>query len=435
MNVLPLREIPHRIIPRLEESLDDCSHLFATFRESLQQRGCIGIAALYLAYAQFPNDAITRAIALFIRIMEKKLSGKIAGGYQAGTGEFFLLLVPQEGYNERLFQRDMEIIRQELRRHCALPPLARRIVPLGADGDVTLAVEGVFLANRAGETVDNALFRAFQELFGSSSSSARLKNSEQTELEEIITGEMIAPVYQPIFSLQSREIHGYEALSRVSRPGAAASPEELFTRAARYNLAYHLDMLCRRKALTRARILNLTGKLFINVCPGVLLASEHEPGITAALLERLEIDRARIVFELTERTLIDDYALFHRALAHYRDQGYSIAIDDLGSGYAGLKMLAELEPEYVKLARFLVAGVDTSSTRQSLVEALVNFCAKIGATVIAEGIERQEELAFLASAGVQLGQGYLLARPSPLAYRRTNGDDSLQTFCPAATKT
>jgi EAL domain-containing protein (putative c-di-GMP-specific phosphodiesterase class I) len=413
MSVIPLREIPQRLIPRIEESLDDCGYLFTTFRENLQQRGCIGIVALYLAYAQFPNDAITRSVALFIRIMEKKLAGKISGGYQAGAGEFFLLLVPQGEYNERLFQRDMEIIRQELRRHFALPPLARRIVPLGGDGDVTLGIEGVFLANRVGETVDNALFRAFQELFGSSSSPLRHKSLEQAELEEIITGGMIASVFQPIFSLQDSGIYGYEALSRVSSPGAVG-PEELFARAGRYGLAYHLDMLCRRKALTRARILGLTGKLFINVCPTVLLAKEHEPGITAALLEGLQIERARIVFELTEQTLINDYALFHRALSHYRDQGYSIAIDDLGSGYAGLKMLAELEPEYVKLARFLVAGIDTSTTRQLLVEALVNFCAKIGATVIAEGIERREELEFLVSAGVHLGQGYLLAKPSPL---------------------
>jgi EAL domain-containing protein (putative c-di-GMP-specific phosphodiesterase class I) len=107
-----------------------------------------------------------------------------------------------------------------------------------------------------------------------------------------------------------------------------------------------------------------------------------------------------------------------RAVAHYREQGYSIAIDDLGSGYAGLKMLAELEPDYVKLARFLISGIDTSCTKQALVEALVTFCGRIGAKVIAEGIERPEELAYLSFAGVAFGQGYLLAKPAALPFRK-----------------
>lgn len=99
-------------------------------------------------------------------------------------------------------------------------------------------------------------------------------------------------------------------------------------------------------------------------------------------------------------------------VAHYREQGYSIAIDDLGSGYAGLQILARLEPEYVKLSRFLIASIEISPTRQALVESLVMFCNRTGARVIAEGIERQEELAYLRALGIHFGQGYLLAKPS-----------------------
>ncbi|WP_054698223.1 EAL domain-containing protein [Geotalea toluenoxydans] len=171
-------------------------------------------------------------------------------------------------------------------------------------------------------------------------------------------------------------------------------------------------MLCRRNALIRSKELGISERLFLNVCPSLLQANDHERGVTAALLEELGIERSNITFELTERTLIEDYGLFNRVLSYYREQGYSIAIDDLGSGYAGLKMLAQLEPEYVKLARFLVSDIDTSATRQALVEALVTFCGKIGAKVIAEGIERKEELDLLTQMGVSFGQGYLLARPS-----------------------
>jgi EAL domain-containing protein (putative c-di-GMP-specific phosphodiesterase class I) len=420
MHVTPIhllsQQSRHPLIPRLEESMDDCGYLFSKFKESLKNTGNAGIVAIHFAHALFPPDAITKSVALFLRIVGKKLAGRIEGGYQAGEGEFFLLLVPAGNYDEETFQHDMAAIRQELRRHCTLPHLARRIVPLDGRSEVELHVEGVFLEFRAGENADNALFRAFQELFGSSSVPVYRKTAEQAEIEAIIAGEQITPVYQPIFSIPTGEIYGYEALSRVSSPGRYTNPEELFAQAAKFGLAYPLEMLCRRKALSTARALELTGRLFLNVCPIIFQTSEHERGVTAALLDGLQIERSRITFELTERTIIEDYELFRRALAHYREQGYSIAIDDLGSGYAGLKMLARLEPEYVKLSRFLISSIDTSATKQALVEALVTFCGKIGATVIAEGIERREELAFLAAAGVAKGQGYLLGKPSPTPF-------------------
>lgn len=258
----------------------------------------------------------------------------------------------------------------------------------------------------------NALFHGFQELFSVSSHPVRLKSAAELELEKIINRELITPVFQPIFSLSDGAIYGHEALTRVSRTGSIATPDELFAHAREFGLTVPLERLCRKKSLVRAKELEIPGRIFINVCPAILQAGDHERGHTASLLDELGIQRSRIVFELTERTLIEDFALFNRTLSHYRKQGYSIAIDDLGSGYSGLKMLAQLEPDYVKLASFLTAGIDSSATRQALVESLASFCGKIGATVVAEGIERDEELAYLISAGVDLGQGYLLGKPS-----------------------
>ena len=412
--------VPQRLVPRIEESLVNCGYLFNKFKEHLKSRNQVGIAAIHFAHGRFPEDTVSRSVALFMRIVGKKLAGRIEGGYQANGGEFFLLLVPAGPYSEQLFQQDMEIIRTELKRHVRLPPLARRILHPADQREVVLRVEGVFLTDRPGEHADNALFRAFQELFGASCVSHGHQAAEQAELEEIIDGETITPVFQPIFSLQGNDIHGYEALSRISRGGTFTSPEDMFAVAERYGFTYTLEMLCRKKALQGAKSRGIPGRIFLNICPAILQAGSHERGVTAALLEELQIEQSRIVLELTERTVIRDYRLFNRALSHYRDQGYFIAIDDLGSGYAGLKMLAELEPDYVKLARFLVASIDTSATRQALVEALVSFCGKIGATVIAEGIERREELEFLASAGVSLGQGYFLAPPSPLPFPQIN---------------
>jgi len=420
-------------IPRLEDSLDNCGYLFRKFSDCLGGYGHVGIVAIHFNHDVL-SELIAKGVALFMRIMAHKLAGKVDGGYKTGAGEFFLLLVPVGDYTEELFQGDIETIRAEIGTYCALPHVTRRIVGSGRNEKIAPTIDGIFLTNREGNKSDSsALFTAFQALLGSSAQGIPHTTTEQKALEEIIRGELVSPVFQPIFSLADGELYGYEALSRTTTPSPFATPEELFATAAESGLASQLEMLCRKKALTRISELDIPGRIFLNVCPDLLQASEHERGVTAALLDRLRIERSRITFELTERTLIEDFELFHRVLAHYREQGYSIAIDDLGSGYAGLKMLARLEPDYVKLARFLISGIDASDTKQALVEALVTFCTRIGAKVIAEGIERREELEYLISVGVAFGQGYLLAKPSPLPFPAGSAPHYSQTFLPFTT--
>lgn len=239
-----------------------------------------------------------------------------------------------------------------------------------------------------------------------------LLHSERLEIEQLIAQRQIEPVFQPIVSLRDGIVHGHESLSRLTHQGAITNPEDLFDKARKYGLTAKIETLCRDKALTHASLIGLEGMIFLNVCPALLHTEEHRRGDTALRLEQLGIDRSRIVFELTEKTLIDDYALFEKGVEHYRSQGYKIAIDDLGEGYAGLRMLSQVIPDYVKLARFLVTEIDSSPHKQLLVEALLCFCKKIGIQVIAEGIERQEELQYLASIGVDFGQGYLLGKPA-----------------------
>lgn len=232
------------------------------------------------------------------------------------------------------------------------------------------------------------------------------------EVARIVSQRLITPHFQPIFTLAPGEVHGYEALSRIMGPTVFGSIEELFCAARSGGMLSALEQLCRERALTTAAQLGVSELLFLNVCPAVL-ADDHRPGVTAKLLGELGIERSRVVLELTERSLITDYDLFGRVVDHYRRQGYAIAIDDLGDGFAGLKMLAQIEPDYVKLARFLVADIDRAPVRQALVESIVSFCQRVGIEVIAERIERQEELDYLTAVGIRLGQGYLLGRPAP----------------------
>lgn len=410
---LPQPPVAAARLPRLEESIGDCMYLFATFKATLEKSGHAGIVAIHLNYGEFLPETLMVTVAILLRKLGRQLTGRIAGTYKSGMKDFFLLLIPSGAYDDRLFRRDLSLIQAELAQLDDHALKARQILPLGSEREVSIKVEGVYLTNRIGESTDNALFRAFQELFGAPIQAESARNTELSAIEEIITCGLITPVYQPVVNLQSGAVLGYEALSRVSRPGIIDNTEELFAKSGAYGLASALEILCRKKALGNVRELAIPGKIFLNVSPALFQSSDHERGITASLLAELQIERSRIVFELTERTVIEDYALFMRGVAHYREQGYSIAIDDLGSGYAGLQMLASLEPDYVKLARFLIANIDQSSTKQALVECLVTFCNKIGALVIAEGIERTEELEYLQSIGIHFGQGYLLAKPSP----------------------
>lgn len=395
-------------IPRIEESFNECGYLFKACKEQLKNGGHAGVIALNFTYDLGALQLSARHVSDLAETIGSSLIGRIEGGYQAARGEYFLLLVPgSQPYSKKCFHTDQQTIYNCLIRQF------RDISALPQEGCLQFGYGGVFLGNCDGETAGTAIFHAFRDLFSASAPSPAGLNAERREIENIIERGLITPVYQPIFSLKEGTLLGYESLSRLDRSSTISNPEQLFAKAVEYGLAAPLEMLCRRKALLRAREVKLPGKLFLNVCPSLLLSGDHMRGSTAALLDELGMRRSDVTFELTERTLIEDYALFKRALSHYRDQGYSIAIDDLGSGYAGLKMLSELEPEYVKLSNFLIRDIDSTATKQALVEALVSFCAKTGAQVIAEGIETAAEKAYLVQSGVAFGQGYLLGRPSP----------------------
>jgi len=396
--------------PKIEESFRDCGYLFNACREQLTSGGHAGIIALNFSNSQRSTLTSDNHLANLAETVSDRLNGRIEGGYQAAKGEYFLLLVPGlRPYNESSFRMDLEVVYDCLVREFLRPPELSR-----GELDLDLRHGGVFLCSCGGEeNADKVIFHAFKDLFSASAPPLARRNEERHQINDIINRGLITPVYQPIFALREGTLLGYESLSRFDHFSTISNTEQLFAQAVEYGLTAQLEMLCRRKALLRAKELKLAGRLFLNVCPSLFLSSDHLRGSTAALLDELGISRGNITFELTERTIISDYALLKRAISHYRDQGFSIAIDDLGSGYAGLKMLAELDPEYVKLSNYLIREIDSCSTKQALLESLVNFCAKIGTKVIAEGIETPAEMEYLVRSGVAFGQGYLLGRPSP----------------------
>ena len=236
--------------------------------------------------------------------------------------------------------------------------------------------------------------------------------SEKKQLEQIITDKKIYPVYQPIVSLKTGEILGYEALSRISLNSCTFNAEELFTYAKEYNCLWNLEYICRKKALKGVKDKTADKKLFLNVDPNIIKDLRFQTGMTLNYLNRYNISPDNIVFEVCERSDIKEIHLFHDVINHYKKQNYQIAIDDFGKGYADFNRIFFLHPEYVKLDISLISNIDTDSVKCSMVEGLVKFFHSENICLIAEGIETMGELTQLIHLGVDYGQGYFLAKPT-----------------------
>jgi len=233
------------------------------------------------------------------------------------------------------------------------------------------------------------------------------------ELERILVNKEIKAVFQPIVSLTDGEVFGYEALSRGPQGSLLERPDALFLAAENFNKVWELEFLCRSKAFARANGLGANKMLFINVDPNIINDPRFQKGVTLDMLAHYKIDASSIIFEITEKNSIEDYKSFRQVLDNYTSQGYKIAIDDTGSGYSGLKLLAETRPQFIKIDMDLVRNIDKDALKQALMKAFYEFSLVANMKMIAEGIETIDELNTLIGIGIPYGQGYLLQRPAP----------------------
>jgi EAL domain-containing protein (putative c-di-GMP-specific phosphodiesterase class I) len=213
--------------------------------------------------------------------------------------------------------------------------------------------------------------------------------------------------FQPLVDVEARAIYGYEALVRGPGGEGAASVLARVTEANRYAF----DQACRVKAITTAARLGLTRRLNINFLPNAVYHPETCIRQTLAAAEDSGFPRDLITFEFTEDEQIVDRDHLKAIIQTYRAYGFRTALDDFGAGYAGLTLLADFQTDYLKIDRCLVSGVDHDRPRQAIVCGLMTTATMLGLSVVAEGVERPEEVAFLRDQGIRLFQGFLFARP------------------------
>jgi EAL domain-containing protein (putative c-di-GMP-specific phosphodiesterase class I) len=265
------------------------------------------------------------------------------------------------------------------------------------EADHSLTQQDVALLRMISEIVSGYLEADLQEV--------RRRQVTEHRIASALTVEgCITTLYQPIIEFSNGQVLGVEALSRFPH---GRTPDCWFADAVSIGRGAELEIRALRLAL--GSLADLPGDVFlaVNLSPGIVFMELLHEALAG-------VDLERVVLEMTEHAPVDDYDGLAAALEPLRQRGLRIAVDDAGSGYASLRHILWLTPDWIKFDHSITRDIDTDSSRVALATALVEFASKVGAQVIAEGVETEAELHTLRSLGATAGQGYHLGRPSDL---------------------
>lgn len=220
--------------------------------------------------------------------------------------------------------------------------------------------------------------------------------------------------FQPIVNIHTGACFGYEALLRGWKEAGFSSIESVFDMAYEENCLHSLELNLRTKAVRSFSEIPLTqrgnARLFLNLDPRVLTSGDYKPGNTLKILSEFNLPKDIICFEITER--IDAYtSTMLEVLSKYRYQGFRVAMDDFGTGFSGLQMLYYTEPDFIKIDRFFITGMEKDARKRLFVSKIVEIAHVLGGMVIAEGVETEAEYYTCRKIGCDLVQGYFIQRP------------------------
>ncbi|MCW8087432.1 EAL domain-containing protein [Sabulicella glaciei] len=220
----------------------------------------------------------------------------------------------------------------------------------------------------------------------------------------------IAFAFQPILDVEAQRIFAFEALVRGAGGEGAGTVLAAVTSESRYSF----DQACRTTAIAEAARLGLpeTGALLsINFLPNAVYEPRNCLRATLRAAERVRFPLSALMFEVTEGEKLDDPAHLRHVVEAYQEMGFTVAIDDFGAGHSGLSLLADFQPDIIKLDMGLIRGLEASIPRRAIVQGMAGICAQLGIRLVAEGVETRAEYEALRGCGVSLFQGYLFARP------------------------
>jgi EAL domain-containing protein (putative c-di-GMP-specific phosphodiesterase class I)/DNA-binding response OmpR family regulator len=256
--------------------------------------------------------------------------------------------------------------------------------------------------------VERLVYRALREAVAIATTKERERQALLHDaFKEILRKRRIRTVYQPIFDLNTMELFGHEALTRGPLDSPFESPDLLFQFAGEHEATWELEQLCLESSANHY-LSTPASFLFLNV-EADSIESLSVRGLHA-FTPLLNL-RHQVVLEVTERSAIRDIPIFREALSTLRERGFRIAIDDAGSGYASLQSIAELRPNFLKVANTLITGLHQDTIKRDVVEMLVTLSRRIDALCVAEGIETPQDLEECRRLGIPYGQGYYIGVP------------------------
>ncbi len=416
----PTDEAPEPLLP--EPGIASISEALPRIAERFATSGTVGMMLvdagdLSRVEELYGRQAWSQAFERLTRTLENVIANRLAPRDMLVSGEVgraeIAVLFFREPHDASFFQQELPAFRIEVRE--AIEKRSRRIAhpylrePLRAPIGLSMAFCNPTIGT------GRQVLRLLESARGDSELYSRLASRRKREsLLDILLRRRIRSVYEPIVEVKSRTVFGYEALARGPRDHALHSPLALFSIAEEEGLTYPLDCLCRRSGLIGAKGLPEGTHLFLNVRPTAI----HDPDFrSAALRKTLEVCGLAphdVVLEISEQESIENFEIFREIRDYYRKLGFRIALDDTGAGYASLEAVVELAPDFIKVDRAFVRGVDEDPSRQELLHALQKVAKSLGSEIIAEGLDTLEELATLGALGIRYGQGWLFGHPNPL---------------------
>jgi len=230
-------------------------------------------------------------------------------------------------------------------------------------------------------------------------------------VSQLIQHKLVQPRFQPIIDLTRGQITGCEALTRPDASSGFSNPAELFAAAERLGMLWQLEQVTRAASLHAAPNLPVEVQLFINTTPQVFADGRFADTMLENVRRTPGLSPSRIVLEVTEHSTQQHIEGLEEQVRLVRAYGFQVALDDVGAGTSGLNRIMALRPDWLKLDRELIGGIDHDPVRQNLIRFFVHFARLSGVKMIAEGIETQNELAKLIELGVQYAQGFYIAKP------------------------
>ncbi len=323
---------------------------------------------------------------------------------------FILVLDRKRRRSMPLGNADLRVVRTRLVASL-VPNLAKAAFPYLKTAPAIEVGHGLAIHNPLVHT-ERLVSRAFQDALDQAAHERRADAIGMRErLQDIIVRSRIVTAYQPILLMGDRTLLGFEALSRGARGTGLEAADDLFGAAEEHELLVELDRLCRQRALLSSGRIPSNARIFVNTLPATIRDPQFRGKPLIDFLDRAQVSPERIVIEITEKLVIENYGLFRETMAYFTDLGMSFAVDDVGAGYSGLESIARLKPHFLKIDTALVRDVHESRVNREMVKAIISLGKGIGSSVIAEGIQSEEEFSALRAMGVDYGQGFYLARP------------------------